>query len=154
MVKKINIKNKKKQTNPMLDILTPIGLRFNKNTLHIGESFTKIYGIIKYPNKVKSEWLSKITNIPNTVVTIGIKPIDNTNLITSISRNITYDRSLAESSKDPLTRQRAEKSAEDEEKIIALIDRDNETVALMTVCVATMSRDDKILKEFVDVQKV
>ena len=36
MTKKINIKNKKKQTNPMLDILTPIGLRFNKNTLHIG----------------------------------------------------------------------------------------------------------------------
>ncbi len=30
MAKKINIKNKKKQTNQMLDILTPIGLRFKK----------------------------------------------------------------------------------------------------------------------------
>ncbi len=146
MTKKINMKNKKKQTNPMLDILTPVGLRFNKNTLHIGESFTKIYGIIKYPNKVKSEWLSKITNIPNTVVTIGIKPVDNTNLITAISRNITYDRSLAESSKDALTRQRAEKSAEDGEKIIAQIDRENETVALMTICVATMSREEQDFK--------
>ena len=146
MSKKTIIKSKKKKINPMLDILTPIGLRFNKNTLHIGESFTKIYGIIKYPNKVKSEWLSKITNIPNTVVTIGIKPIDNTNLITAISRNITYDRSLAESSKDPLTRKRAEKSAEDGEKIIAQIDQENETVALMTVCVATMSREEQDFK--------
>ncbi|WP_317368774.1 DUF87 domain-containing protein [uncultured Tyzzerella sp.] len=146
MAKKINIKNKKKQTNPMLDILTPIGLRFNKNTLHIGESFTKIYGIIKYPNKVKSEWLSKITNIPNTVVTIGIKPVDNTNLISAISRNIAYDRSIASSSKDTLTRQRAEKSAEDGEKIIMQIDRENETVALMTVCVATMARDEQNFK--------
>ena len=139
------IKNKK-QTNPMLDILTPIGLRFNKNTLHIGESFTKIYGIIKYPNKVKSEWLSKITNIPNTVVTIGINPVDNTNLVSAISRNIVYDRSMAESAKDPLARQRAEKSAEDGEKIIMQIDRENETVALMTICVATMSRDEQDFK--------
>ena len=112
------IKNKKKQTNSMLHILTPVGLKFNKNTLNIGESFTKIYGIIKYPNKIKSEWLSKITNITNTVVTIGIKSVDNTNLINAISRNIMYDKSIAESSKDPLSRQRAEKSAEDSEKII------------------------------------
>lgn len=142
MAKKINIKNREKQTNPILDILTKIGLKFDKNTLNIGEIFTKIYGIIKYPNKVKSEWLSKITNILNTVVTIGIKPVDSTNLINAISRNIMYDRSLAESSKDPLSRQRAEKSAEDGEKIIMQIDRENETGALMIICVATMSRDD------------
>ncbi len=103
MAKKINIKNREKQTNPILDILTKIGLKFDKNTLNIGEIFTKIYGIIKYPNKVKSEWLSKITNILNTVVTIGIKPVDSTNLINAISRNIMYDRSLAESSKDPFS---------------------------------------------------
>ena len=140
------IKKKKQQSNPMLDILTPVGLRFNKNTLHIGESFTKIYGIIKYPNKVKSEWLSKMTNIPNSVVTIGINPVNNTNLVNAISRNIIYDRSIAESAKDPLVRQRAEKSAEDGEKIIMQIDRENETVALMTICVATMSRDEQDFK--------
>ncbi len=58
-------------------------------------------------------WLSKITNIPSTIVSVGITPIDNSTLISALSKSIVQQRGAADSAKDPLTRQRAEKAAED-----------------------------------------
>lgn len=63
--------------NPaLLNTITPVGLEFQKNQLSIGENVGKIYGIIRYPQTVESEWLSKITNIPSTIVSIGFNPVD------------------------------------------------------------------------------
>ena len=97
----------------LLNVITPMGLEFRRNSLVIGENTGKVYGIIRYPQKVDYGWLSKITNIPSTVVTVDIKPIDNGTLINSISKSIIQNRGIADSAKDPLTRQRAEKAAED-----------------------------------------
>ena len=117
----------------LLNIITPMGLEIKRNSLVIGETTGKVYGIIKYPQKVDYGWLSKITNIPSTIVSVGIKPIDNGTLINAISRSITQNRGIAESAKDPLTRQRAERAAEDGKRIMLQIDQEGETVALMSV---------------------
>ena len=61
----------------LLNVVTPMGLSFEKNRLSIGENIGKAYGIIRYPQKVDVEWLSKLTNIPSTLVSIGFKPVDN-----------------------------------------------------------------------------
>ena len=53
---------------------------------------------------------SKITNIPSTIVSIGFKPVDNCALIYAISKGIVQNRAAADGTKDPLTRQRAEKA--------------------------------------------
>ena len=47
----------------LLNVVTPMGLSFEKNRLSIGENIGKAYGIIRYPQKVDVEWLSKLTNI-------------------------------------------------------------------------------------------
>lgn len=107
----------------LLNVVTPMGLSFEKNRLSIGENIGKAYGIIRYPQKVDVEWLSKLTNIPSTLVSIGFKPVDNGTLINAISRSVVQQRGLADGAKDPLSRQRAEKAAEDGEKIIMQIDR-------------------------------
>ena len=51
-----------KRNNALLNVITPVGLEFTKNGLSIGENIGKIYGLIRYPQKVSVEWLSKITN--------------------------------------------------------------------------------------------
>ena len=61
----------------LLNVVTPMGLEFQKNRLSVGENLGKIYGIIRYPQKVDVEWLSKLTNIPSTLVSIGFHPVDN-----------------------------------------------------------------------------
>ena len=65
------------QNSALLNVITPVGLEFQKNSLSIGENLGKVYGLIRYPQKVEVEWLSKITNIPATIVSIGFKPVDN-----------------------------------------------------------------------------
>lgn len=131
----------------LLNVITPVGLEFQKNSLSIGENIGKIYGLVRYPQKVEVEWLSKITNIPATIVSIGFKPVDNATLISAISRSVVQQRGFAEGAKDPLSRQRAEKAAEDGEKIIMQIDREGETVGLMSVQVCPIAKDDKTFKK-------
>ena len=127
----------------MLNVITPMGLTIKKNSLVIGENNGKVYGIVRYPQKVDVNWLSKITNIPSTVVSIGFKPVDNGALISAISKSIITNRATADGAKDPLTRQRAEKAAEDGERIMLQIDQNGETVGLMSVSIMPMASDDK-----------
>lgn len=87
--------------NALLNVVTPMGLSFEKNRLSIGENIGKAYGIIRYPQKVDVEWLSKLTNIPSTLVSIGFKPVDNGTLINAISRSVVQQRGLADGARIP-----------------------------------------------------
>lgn len=127
----------------LLNVITPMGLEIRKNSLVIGENTGRIYGIIKYPQKVDIGWLSKITNIPGTIVSVSFRPVDNGALIGAISKSITQNRGLAESAKDPLSRQRAEKAAEDGEHIMLQIDQHGEIVGLMSIAIMPLAPDDK-----------
>ncbi len=147
MRKQQNVQEQDVTNSALLNVITPVGLEFQKNSLSIGENIGKIYGLIRYPQKVDTEWLSKITNIPATIVSIGFKPVDNATLISAISRSVVQQRGFAEGAKDPLSRQRAEKAAEDGEKIIMQIDREGETVGLMSVQVCPIAGDDKTFKK-------
>ncbi len=126
----------------LLNVITPMGLEIKRNSLVIGENTGKVYGVIRYPQKVDMGWLSKITNIPSTIVSIGIKPIDNGALISAISKSIVQNRGAADSAKDPLTRQRSEKAAEDGEKIMLQIDQEGETVAMMSLTIMPIAHDE------------
>jgi len=147
MPKKQAVQERHITNTALLNVITPMGLEFTKNSLSVGENFGKIYGLIRYPQKVETEWLSKITNIPSTIVSIGFKPVDNATLINAISRSVVQQRGFAEGAKDPLTRQRAEKAAEDGEKIIMQIDREGETVGLMNVSVMPIAKDERTFKK-------
>lgn len=52
-----------------------MGLEIKRNSLVIGENLGKVYGAVRYPQKVDMGWLSKITNIPSTIVSVGITPL-------------------------------------------------------------------------------
>lgn len=132
-----------KVNEALLNVITPMGLEIKKNSITVGENTGKIYGVIRYPQKVDYGWLSKVTNIPSTIVSVGIKPIDNGALISAISKSIVQNRGAADSAKDPLTRQRAEKAADDGEKIMQRIDQEGETVALMSLAVMPVAQDEK-----------
>jgi hypothetical protein len=126
----------------LLNIITPIGLEIKRNSLIIGENTGRIYGIVKYPQKVDYGWLSKITNIPGTVVSITFVPIDNGEFISGLSKSVIQHRSAAETAKDPLSQQRAERAAVDGEKIMLQIDQHGETVGTIIITIMAMARDE------------
>lgn len=118
----------------LLNVITPMGLEIKRNSLVIGENLGKVYGAVRYPQKVV--WVAfQDHQHPSTIVSVGITPIDNGSLISAISKSIVQQRGAADSAKDPLTRQRAEKAAEDGEKIMQRIDQEGETVAMMSLTV-------------------
>ncbi|MGV8147312.1 MAG: VirB4 family type IV secretion system protein [Alkaliphilus sp.] len=133
--------------NSLLNIITPIGLEIKRNSLIIGENTGRIYGIVKYPQKVDYGWLSKITNIPGTVVGITFIPIDNGEFVAGLSRSVIQDRVLAETAKDPLSQQRAERAAIDGEKIMLRIDQQGETVGTIIISIMAMARDEITLNK-------
>ena len=68
--------------------ITPVGIEFGMNKLRLGENYCRIYGIFMLPTEVEYGWLSKLTNIPGTIVTINYEPRNNAEAINDLSRKI------------------------------------------------------------------
>lgn len=127
----------------LLSILTPVGLEIKRNSLIIGENIAKLYGIVKYPQKVDYGWLSKLTNITGTIASITFNPVDSSDFIDSVSSSIIRNRSDAVYNKDPLLQKRAERAAVDGDKMIESIDGDNQSVGAMSLSIMPISKEDK-----------
>ncbi|SKC77585.1 VirB4 family type IV secretion system protein [Maledivibacter halophilus] len=143
---------KKQQENQivnkeLLSVITPMGLEIKRNNLVVGENLARIYGIIKYPQKVNYGWLSKLTNITGTVASITFNPVDSSDFIDSVSSSIIRNRNDAIYHKDPLMQQRAQRAAEDGDKIIESIDGDNQSVGAMGLSIMSLAREDKTFEK-------
>lgn len=143
-IKKKDRKDNMQVNNALLNTITPIGLKFRKNTLDIGENTARAYGLVKYPQSPEHGWLSRITNIPSTIVSMDFTPIDSGDFVDTLSHTIKMKRGEAESTRDPLTRSRAEKIANDAEKTMINIDQEEEIVGLLSTVIMPLSRDEKI----------
>lgn len=127
----------------ILNVITPMGLEFKRNSMYAGENIAKLYGIIKYPTEVGVGWLSKINNMPGTIVCQTFTPTDNGELIQNISTTIRQKTGEAESARDPLIRQRAEKAVEQGENIMKQIDQNGETVGYVSNIIMVTTNDEE-----------
>lgn len=131
----------------ILNIITPMGLEFKRNSMYAGENIGKLYGIIKYPPEVNIGWLSKINNMPGTIVCQTFTPTDNSELIQIISSTIRQKTGEAESARDPLVRQRAMKAVEQGENIMKQIDQNGETVGYVSNVIMVTSSDEEQFRQ-------
>ena len=73
-------KNKKKKDETITEnrtisnIVAPMGITFNRNSIKIGDNLARAYGIIRYPQYADYAWLRRLTNIHGTVATIQFTP--------------------------------------------------------------------------------
>jgi len=131
----------------LLNSITPVGMEFKQNTITVGESSGRVYGIVKYPQTVDYGWLSRLTNIPSTIASITFTPVDDSAFLESLSNTIRQKRGEADSAKDRLVAMRAERAAEDAEKMIIQVDQHGEKIGAMSVLIAPITRDEKLLKK-------
>ena len=131
----------------LLNVITPIGgLEFLRNKIYIGENVAKVYAITKYPDTVEFGWLSKISNIPQVMSCQIFQPCDNSALIEHLSHSVNQNRGIADSTRDALTRQRAEKAADDAERLMRQIDVNGETVGYMSNIIMPVAKDEASLE--------
>jgi len=121
--------------------ITPVGIEFNRNHLILGENYCRIYGIISYPSECDYGWLSKISNIAGTIVSINHAPLDNGTLMSTVSKNISSNRGAELSAKDALERQRRARAADDAEKMLTQVEYYNEVIAAFDITIMVLSRD-------------
>jgi hypothetical protein len=127
--------------------ITPVGLEFGKNFLVLGESHCRIYGIVKFPGEVDYGWLSRLTNIPGTIVSIGYSPVDNGEVLNTLNTNIKTLRVDMQTAKNPQEQMRKNKAVIDAEKILEQIDLNNEIISSFSIVIMVMSRSENDFKE-------
>jgi len=134
--------------NNLLNAVTPFGgIEFYRNKILIGEVYAKLYAITKYPAALSRGWAAKITNLPNTVTCQMFEPCDNGALILDLSKSVARYRGLANSTRDALERQRAEKAAEDAESLMKQIDENGEVIGFMSNFALVSGRDEEELEK-------
>lgn len=127
--------------------ITPIGLEFKRNEFLLGENYCRIYGIIGYPAEVDYGWFAKLTNIPGTIVTINSQPLDNGAMLPTMAKNINTARGIELSTKDAIERQRAKKTADDQEKMIQEMDQRNESLGSFSTLIMVLSQNEQDFRD-------
>jgi len=122
-----------------------VGIEYKTNRVRIGDNFAKIYTVMRYPQSVSVGWLSKISNIPNTVSSYSFEPTDNTMLIQNISKGIRQNEAILDSITDAVQRQRTEREIEDGEELIKRIDQNGEMVGYMTILIMVVAETEEEL---------
>ena len=129
----------------LLNMIAPVGLSFSQNDISIGESRGKAYGITKYPDELSNGWLSKITNLTGTIVSVSFKPIPDEEIIPIINANARQLRGREQTANDTLSYQRAKKAADNCEKLMEQIDQKDETVGELGVVIMPMANNESLL---------
>ena len=122
-------------------------MEYKQNKMRIGDNFAKIYTVIKYPKNVNVGWLSKISNIPNTISTQIFEPSDNTMLIENMSKGIRQSEMIYDTAKDVLVRNRALREIDDGQEILEKVEVKGETVGYMTIIIMVVAEDEETLNK-------
>lgn len=141
-------KTQRKQNNGLLNIISPVAYDFksNPNQFTLGENLCKAYGIIKYPQEPDYGWLSKITNLPSTMVGMTFTP-NSGEIIESINSNIKMLDREKNSAKDTLSYQRAQKGIDNGTRLMKQIDENGEVVGELSTTLIPLSKDKESLKQ-------
>lgn len=139
---------KKKETinKALLNMISPIGLEFWSNKLRLGEHIGKVLAVVKYNPEQDYGWLSKITNIPGTIMSISYKPIPSGDFLTKLNSNISQQRGIERDAKDALKRNRAKRAADDGEILLKEIDEKGESVGLLSTVIMPFGSDKDSLE--------
>lgn len=125
----------------LLSAITPMGIEFGKNSFDLGENLCRIYGITVYPTETSYGWLSILTNIPDTIVSITTLPINQGEFVKALSKQVSENKLIANSSKDAQESNRCKKIAEDAERIMRDIENNTESAAGYGIQIMVISKN-------------
>ena len=78
MAKKV-VNEELEVNNHIIDLISPMGVEFEKNCFMLGDVFCKVITITHFPSTVADGWEAKICNIEGVIYTTGHIKADPTN---------------------------------------------------------------------------
>lgn len=141
------MKSKKRTENAaLLNIISPMYLGFEQTSMQIGDNRAKGYGIIRYAPDNPYGWLAKLTNLPNSIVSLTYQPLDTGDMINVMDSNINAARKRMIDAKKASEESRAEKEIKHSKKLLDEMDDKNESIGLMSAVVIPMSKEENFDK--------
>jgi hypothetical protein len=132
--------------NHIVDMITPIGIKFEPSTFWFGDQIARILLITQYPPRVKVGWLSRIANMEGVICSIHLDPAEPGKLIERISRSMGELAARLNAPGSHLTLQRTEQQYKDAEILLKKIDQEQENVFYTTVAIMVMANDKEELE--------
>lgn len=136
---------KKKENAGLLNVIAPIDLQFTHTGMQIGENMAKGYGIVRYSPDNAPGWISRITNLPNSIVSITYEPIDSETMIEVLDSNINVAKKRGIDAKKQSEESRADKEIKHSKKLMGEIDDNNESIGVMATVVVPLT-DEKSME--------
>ena len=124
------MKSKDIETMPvnqeLLALIAPQGIEIKSNRVQMGEFLSKIQYISGYPSRVNIGWLLSLKDIPNTIVSLVVTPIEDVQgFVEGVSKGITTDKNTYNTTQNEFLRTQAEYKIASAETMIREITIDN-----------------------------
>ncbi|RPF43383.1 uncharacterized protein DUF87 [Hydrogenoanaerobacterium saccharovorans] len=133
------------EDNTLINLITPVGLTFQKDSVTVGEIKGSIYGAYKYPQKVGYGWIADIASEKNAITTITYYPDDS--LLEGLSDSVKKYKEKAANAKTALEYSRATRAAECANEMVTKIDSNNESIgqiSILTMPLCTKENEEAI----------
>lgn len=146
MLKKAKKTNVNIEVNEsIVDLISPIGIEFQKSYFMLGDVFCKVLSITNFPTNVNIGWEADICNIEGVVYKANHKKVDPSLLIEHISASIKTHRSRMMATNEAIVQERSKKAIADLEKLLRKIDQDQEAVFNKTTLIMVMANSKEEL---------
>lgn len=110
----------------LLNLIAPQGIEIKSSRVQMGEFLSKIQYISGYPSRVNIGWLLNLKDIPNTIVSLVITPIEDVQaFVEGVSKGITTDKNTYNTTQNEFLRTQAEYKIASAETMIREITIDN-----------------------------
>lgn len=110
----------------LLNLIAPQGIEIKSSRVQLGEFLSKIQYISSYPSRVNIGWLLSLKDIPNTVVSLVITPIEDVQaFVEGVSKGITTDKNTYNTTQNEFLKTQAEYKIASAETMIREITIDN-----------------------------
>ncbi|WP_274655581.1 VirB4 family type IV secretion system protein [Paenibacillus humicola] len=131
----------------LLDLISPTAIHFNTKSIQNGETYQRVIVITDYPARVGDAWLSRISTLPDVVVSIHATPTDPYRLVQHINVTMGELSAKLQTGGNPAVIQRTEQQYEDAKHLLRKIDNEQQKVCYLTVVLLINAEDADELQQ-------
>ena len=132
----------------LLNLIAPQGIEIKSSRVQMGEFLSKIQYISGYPSRVNIGWLLNLKDIPNTIVSLVITPIEDVQaFVEGVSKGITTDKNTYNTTQNEFLKTQAEFKIMSAETMIREITIDNIPYINLSFLAKTNGNTENIFTE-------
>ena len=132
----------------LLNLIAPQGIEIKSSRVQMGEFLSKIQYISGYPSRVNIGWLLNLKDIPNTIVSLVITPIEDVQgFVEGVSKGITTDKNTYNTTQNEFLKTQAEFKILSAETMIREITIDNMPYINLSFLAKTNGNTENVFTE-------